>query len=726
MMALLEFKRRLASLEPRRNLVEWINNEGFTAIYLFKVLIASFLTLWLAMRLELPQPSTAITTVFIVMQPQSGHVLAKSIYRFIGTLVGSAFMVFLMAMFAQQTDLFLAGLAIWVCICSTGAARNRNFRAYGFVLAGYTAVMVGLPVVSHPDKVFMAAAWRVLEITLGIICATLVSATLLPRTASASMRNTLYQRFGNFAEFVVAGIRSTIDQKAFESGNVRFIAEAVNLEVLRSITIFEDPHMRRRNGRLNRLNSEFMAITTRFNALHQLIERLRHRGGESVALAIDPGLRELADALEQFAGHSLTPADAELLALRTQTYKAGLPEHVRHQRSALMQINPGANDLLDFHTAYELLYRFVDELHSYALTHSSLADHSHAREKWDEPFMPQTNWMAAIAAGLRSAFVLLFLSTFWILTTWPSGAAMTLVSALTVGLSAFSTNPKRMSFQIACGTLLAAAIGVFLVFFVYPLIDGFPLLCLVISPVIVLGSYWLVRPQWAGYGLGMLVFFGTSSIPDNMTLYNPYGLINDYIAMVFGMLVCAAAGAIILPPNSPWLLHRLEHDLRRRITFAINAPLKALGSSFESGSRDLLNQAYGLAAGKPLVQRKLLRWMLLVQEIGHAIIELRREQAVLPIHASYAESQPWRQAIRAMGRALTRLFLKPTQGHFNRGLAAVEHAIDCAQRTEEPFASHFDTSVLRRIGSYLHFIRTSLLDPQSPLSEYASLVESKE
>ena len=27
---------------------------------------------------------------------------------------------------------------------------------------------------------------------------------------------------------------------------------------------------------------------------------------------------------------------------------------------------------------------------------------------------------------------------------------------------------------------------------------------------------------------------------------------NDYIAMVMGMLVCAAAGAIILPPNSRW------------------------------------------------------------------------------------------------------------------------------------------------------------------------------
>jgi len=713
--------RWLGSLEWRRGFFEWASSEGVTWIYLFKVLIASFLTLWLAMRLELPQPSTAMTTVFIVMQPQSGHVLAKSIYRFLGTLAGSSFMVFLMALFAQNTELFLGGLAIWVGICSTGAARNRNFRAYGFVLAGYTAVMVGLPVVSHPDRVFMAAAWRVLEISLGILCATLVSATVLPRTASSAMRNTLYQRFGSFAAFVVAGIRQVNDQSAFESGNVRFIAETVGLEVLRSITVFEDPHMRRRNGRLNRLNSEFMAITTRFNALHQLLERLRNRGVEQVIAAIDPGLLALADLLERFAGHALSDADATRLASQLDVYKAGLPGSVRSLRSALVKTGPSAADLLDFHTAYELLYRFVDDLHSYALTHASLADHSHVREQWDEQFMPQTNWLAAIAAGIRSAFVLLVLCGFWILTTWPSGAAMTLVSALTVGLSAFSPNPKRMSFQIACGTLVAAVIGVFEVFFVYPLIDGFPLLCLVIAPVLVLGSFLLVRPQWAGYGLGLLVFFGTSSVPDNLTIYNPYGLINDYIGMVFGMLICAASGAIILPPNSPWLWRRLEQDLRRQVVFAISAPLQAISSGFESGTRDLLNQAYGLAVGKPHVQRKLLRWMFVVLEIGHAIIELRREQALLPTQPCYAESQPWRQAIRAMGRALIRLFVKPTQGNRARGLAAVDHAIECVQRTEEPFASHFDTSVLRRVESYLHFIRTSLLDPRSPLSAYAPL-----
>lgn len=710
--------RWLVSLPWRRGFMEWARSDGVMWIYLGKVLIASYLTLWLAMRLELPQPSTAITTVFIVMQPHSGHVLAKSIYRFIGTLVGSSFMVLLMALFAQSTELFLAGLALWVGLCSGGAARNRNFRAYGFVLAGYTAVMVGLPVVGHPQQVFMAAVWRVLEITLGIVCATLISATVLPKTSSVAMRNTLYQRFGRFAGFVRQRLRDTGDQAAFESANLGFIAEAVGLEVMRSVSVFEDPYMRQRNGRINRLNSEFMAITTRFNALHQLLERVRLRGGVEVVQAVDPGLIALAELLKPFAGHPLTDRDAAVLSTELKVYKAGLPDRVRRLRAALQHTAPVADDLLDFHTAYELLYRFVDELHSYAQTHASLADHNHVREQWNEPFQPRTNWLATLAAGLRAAVVLLVLSTLWIATSWPSGAAMTLVSALTVGLSAFSANPRRMSFQIACGTLLAAVIGIFEVFFVYPMIDGFPLLCVVMAPVIVLGSFWLARPQLAGYGLGMLVFFGTSSVPANLTLYNPYGLINDYLAMVFGMLVCAAAGAIILPPNSPWLWRRLEQDLRRQVVVAISAPLPALGSGFESSTRDLLNQAYNFAAGRASVQHRLLRWTFVVLDVGHAIIELRREQARLPAQACYAESMPWRLAIRAMGRALVRLFVKPGPGYLQRALEAVEHAIECVQQTDEPFAGNFETSALRRVESYLHFIRTSLLDPQSPLVHY--------
>ncbi|MGZ9707885.1 FUSC family protein [Pseudomonas sp. GNP013] len=705
----------LQSLEWRRGFFDWARSDGVTWVSIFKVLIAAFLTLWLAMRLELPQPRTAMITVFIVMQPQSGQVFAKSFYRLLGTLAGSAVMVLLIALFAQHTELFLGALAIWVGLCTAGATRNRNFRAYGFVLAGYTAAMVGLPALAHPDSAFMAAVWRVLEISLGILCSTLVSAAILPQTASAAMRNALYQRFGMFALFVTDGLRGRYQRDGFETANVRFIAEAVGLEGLRSVTVFEDPHMRRRNGRLNRLNSEFMSLTTRFNALHQLLARLRAGAADHAVDAIKPGLQDLAEHLDGFSGRALTSADAARLAEQLRAYRQDLPTALRSLRARFEQGSPGDAEQLDFHTACELLYRFVDDLHNNAQTHASLADHRHAREQGNEPYSPKTNWLACAASGIRAAFILIVLGSYWVATAWPSGATMTLIAAATVGLSAATPNPKRMAFQMACGTLIGALVGFVEMFFIFPWIDGFPLLCVVLAPVIVLGAFLASRPQYAGVGLGLLIFFSTGSVPDNLTVYNPYTFINDYLAMVIGMLVCAAAGAIILPPNSRWLWRRLEQDLREQVVYAIGGKLKGLAARFESRTRDLLHQAYGLAVAQPQVQRDLLRWMLLVQEVGHAIIELRNEQAMLPVHPAYAESQPWRQAIRVMGRALMRLFLQPNAGNLERGLIAVDHAISRVQATDEPFAPHFDTSALRRIKSYLHFIRTSLLDPQGPL-----------
>ena len=711
--------RWLASLEWRRGLFAWARTDGVTWVYIFKVLVAAFITLWLAMRLELPQPRTAMITVFIVMQPQSGQVFAKSFYRVLGTLAGSSMMVALIALFPQNTELFLPSLALWVGLCSAGAMRYRTFRAYGFVLAGYTAAMIGLPVLEHPQEAFMAAVWRGLEISLGILVSTLVSAAILPQSASAAMRNALYQRFGVFAGFVVEALRGDSQRDRFESSNVRFIAEAVGLESLRNVTAFEDPHMRRRNGRLVRMNSEFMAITTRFNALHQLLERLRLRGPLQIVSAIEPGLRTLEELLEPYVGRALTERDALRLTLELAAYKDGLPAQVRGLRAAFVETGPRESDLLDFHTAYELLYRFVDDLHGYAQTHASLSAHKHERERWDEPYVAQTSWLVSLAAGVRSAAVLLLLGSYWIVSDWPSGAMMTLIATVTVGLSAASPNPRRMSFQMACGTLLGAFIGFFETFFVFPWIDGFPLLCMVLAPVFVLGAFLSSRPAYAGYGVGLLVFFAIGSVPNNLTVYDPYSFINDYIGMVLGMLVCAAAGAIILPPNSRWLWSRLEQDLRGQVLFAISGRLRGLGSAFESRTRDLLHQAYGLAAGQPQVQSSLLRWMFVVLEVGHAVIELRKEQALLPVHPCYAESQPWRQAIRVMGRALARLFLQPSVGNHERALVAVDHAIGRVQATDEPFARHFDTSALRRVQSYLHFIRTSLLDPQSPLAAQA-------
>ncbi|NHN79292.1 FUSC family protein [Azotobacter chroococcum] len=700
----------------RRALGDWALSEGLTWVFVFKALLTAFVALWLAYRLELPQPSTVLATVFIVMQRQSGEVLAKSFYRIVGTLLGLVVMVTLIALFNQERVLFLLCLAIWVGLCTAGAARYRDFRGYACVLAGYTAVMIGLPATFDPDGAFMQALWRVLEITVGILCTGLVMGLILPQTSGATLRSTLATRFRDFAGVACAGLAGELEPQRMEEVSARLAAQAVALENLRNASAFEDPNIRLRSGRLARLNNEFMVLSTRFHALYQLLQRLQGETGVRVLEALQPCLAQVGSELAPLAGRLYSDQDAANLALGLATSKQALMQRIRDGRQQLVEQQADEAQLTDFNTASELLFRFADDLHNYAQTQASLADQHHSREKWKGNFTPRANGLAAAVAGIRCALLILALSAFWLASSWPSGSTFVLTAGLVSALSSTSSNPARLSRQLLIGASGSAVAGFVLQFWVFPWLDGFALLYASLVPVIAFGAFLLARPQTLGYGVGLLIWFCMLALPANQTHYLPYRFFNEYLAVLSSMGLVVVS-MLILPPDRPWLWRRLEQDLRMRVVFAVSGKLKGLVDGFESGTRDLLNQAYGLAARRPDVQRQLLRWMFAVLEIGHAVIELRQEQAALPDEPCYAADTPWQQGVRAMGRALVRLFIQPDEANRQRALAAVEQAIQAVRDTPEPRPPQFDSSPLRRVLSYLHFIRSSLLDPRSPLAE---------
>ncbi|CAE6846376.1 FUSC family protein [Paraburkholderia aspalathi] len=701
---------------------DWARTDGLTWVYLFKALAACFLALGIAMKLDLPQPRTAMTTVFIVMQPQSGMVFAKSFYRICGTLVGLVVMLALIGLFAQQPELFIVTTAIWVGICTAGAARNRNFKSYGFVLAGYTAALIGIPASQHPDGAFLSALTRVAEVVVGIICAGAVSGLVFPQFAGLQMRSTVRARFSAFVEYVSASLAGRNDRAQIEATNARFVADIVGFEAARSVAVFEGPDSRMRGGRLARLNSEFMTASTRFHALHQLMNRLRdsQTSGAMVAVdALEPYFKEIAPLLAKSGEPVLSATDAAHAAAQLDAYKAELPKRVRETRAAL-ETQPDA-PLLDFDTGAELLYRFIDDLHAYAATYASLAVDIHERERWIERYEPKTNGIAAGVAGLRAAIVMVVLGAFWIATAWPSGSTLTLDAAAVCALASASPDPKRTAFQMAAGTLVASVMGMIAVYGVYPHIDGFPLLCAALTPFLLLGVFMTTRPALAGYGVGYCIFFCFLAGPDNLIHYDPSGTINDAIALVLSMLVCAVAFAVLLPPSTPWLRNRLLIDLRRQVALASRVGMRRVRSRFESGARDLMSQINALAQNEPEVKRDTLRWLFAVLEVGNAMIDLRGEVAALPRDARYAKSMPWRVTLRAMRDAVTALFERPRADRFDRALAATTDAIAAVQLMLATFTPpREDRHRLQRILSQLHFIRTALLDPQSPLEPLMS------
>jgi uncharacterized membrane protein YccC len=83
-------------------------------IFAAKTTASGLAALLIAFTFNLDQPQWALLTVFIVAQPQSGLVLAKSFYRILGTLVGAVIALVFVALFAQERFLFLGALALWI------------------------------------------------------------------------------------------------------------------------------------------------------------------------------------------------------------------------------------------------------------------------------------------------------------------------------------------------------------------------------------------------------------------------------------------------------------------------------------------------------------------------------------------------------------------------------------------------------------------------------------
>jgi hypothetical protein len=133
---------------------DWFDHQtGVGLTFAIKTFAASLPALYIAFWAGLEDPRWSFLTVFVVSQPDSGLVLAKSFYRILGTIAGLLVAVALVFGLAQYGELFLAAVAVWICFCNFAARAVRNFASYGFQLAGYTVAIVGIP------AALVAAGW---------------------------------------------------------------------------------------------------------------------------------------------------------------------------------------------------------------------------------------------------------------------------------------------------------------------------------------------------------------------------------------------------------------------------------------------------------------------------------------------------------------------------------------------------------------------------------------
>ena len=154
--------------------------------FALRTTLTALLALALAAALHLEDPHWAAMTVWVVAQPTRGMVLSKGLYRLAGTVLGSAAAAFMVAAFGHAVLPLSLALAVWIALCAAAAPMLPGFRAYGAVLAGYSAAMVAIISLGQSDALHVALI-RVASVALGIVVSGVITLVLLPGSTARDL-----------------------------------------------------------------------------------------------------------------------------------------------------------------------------------------------------------------------------------------------------------------------------------------------------------------------------------------------------------------------------------------------------------------------------------------------------------------------------------------------------------------------------------------------------------
>ncbi|CAN7358656.1 FUSC family protein [Duganella sp. LjRoot269] len=626
--------------------VGWFGTEGERWVFVAKAMLASFSALWLAFRLGLDAPYTALATTVILALPSSGMVLEKAFYRFLGTLVGCSAALALVALFPQSPPLLFIGVAVWIALCTGGAAMHRNQQSYSFVLAGYTACMIAVPAIDAPDHVFTLAITRVTEVGLGIICAAVVHDVVFPRRHSRTVMRTVEARYASFTTFYTQVLEQRLTPAEAELTHLKFAADIAALESGRAAAFFEADHPRSHTRQLHAFNAAFMTALTTLYTLHRLLHR-------------------------------------------ASGVPAGVPVERQQQ--------------IDIETAAELRERFARDIDAFNALYHGLA--AEKRQQVSDPgaYTPKTPSAIVAASGFRAGATLLVTAAAWYWLAWPFVGNAILMATIFCALASSSPRPTALVRQVLIGFLLASPLAFVTEFFLVARANDFTTLIIAALPLFAFGAYLISGPRWAGVGIGICMFCATLVVPTNLMRYDVESFISSELSLTMGVAMAYLMFKLILPEHTMGQKDHVAAALWREALGACNAPMYRLKRRFDNRVRDLLSQlnaASGPAPGE--AARAVVRQGLTLLELGHAVIELRQL-------IGSSRPGPVRDALQDVVRQLAAHLRQRSGASGQAALQAILDA-GTTVRAALPDATAERQLRLRTALTDLHSIYTSLLD----------------
>jgi uncharacterized membrane protein YccC len=475
----------------------------FTAqamLFSAKSFLAAMLALYVALSTGQSNPSWAVVTAYVVAQSRAGAVLSKGVYRVIGTVAGAAISVFLTPLLVNAPELLSAAVALWLGLCTFLSIIDRTPRSYMFVLAGLTACVIVFPSVERPDVIFTTAVARAQEITLGIVCSSVVHATILPSSSAELLRDRLNGALRDAARWTADALSATRPETLDQDR--RRLAVAVNeLYDLLTHAGFESasPSRRRR--------SEYRALLAQIERLLPLSAAVDDRALELRRAGAMPS--DIAALLEEVRDWVTT-------AVATPA-SGSSAEAERLQRQCIArepQPAPGMawRDAL----ALSLLARLADLIlvheNCLALRDAILGGplDEAARRRVDTlleagPRAIERDYAGALATAGSTTVALFIACMLWIASGWSGGASAVTMTGIFFAIYAGANDPTTLLKNKFIGVVIRTLLAVIYVLAILPAISGFPLLVAALAPVLLVSGAAMAIPRYSPLAFNLIL-----------------------------------------------------------------------------------------------------------------------------------------------------------------------------------------------------------------------------
>jgi hypothetical protein len=141
--------------------------------FAFQLALALVIGSWLALSFDWERPRWVAFAIVAIAVPHMGMSLSRAAERLLGTFVGCAVALLIVALFPQDRWLFILGLSSWMALCTYLMCFSE--RSYFWHCAGFIASIIAATTANVGGNSFMLAIDRTLETSLGIVVYTAVA-----------------------------------------------------------------------------------------------------------------------------------------------------------------------------------------------------------------------------------------------------------------------------------------------------------------------------------------------------------------------------------------------------------------------------------------------------------------------------------------------------------------------------------------------------------------------